>query len=217
MTNKTKYIIITVGIVLLSALLFFGGIYVGKKRVPIKEVTKIEYVKGETIHDTIVKPDVKYITRPIDTANIIKQCVADGIFNELFPEKHYTDTIVLYKEDTTKIMADWATKRDYEQQLFDIDTVGKLTIKTFTQYNRLGNIEYTYTPINKKETTTVFIERKFLPYIGIGLSTFPSYDAEIGLFYRKSFGFSIEGNYYPKPLTDDMLKYSIGMKVLKMF
>ena len=95
--------------------------------------------------------------------------------------------------------------------------VGKLTIKTFTQYNRLGNIEYTYIPINKKETTTVFIERKFLPYFGIGLSTFPSYDAEIGLFYRKSFGFSIEGNYYPKPLTDDMLKYSIGMKVLKMF
>lgn len=215
--NTRNKILMIIGIVLGCALIFIGGIYVGKKTVPIKTVIKTEYIKGETIHDTIPEPVPVYITKPIDTANIIKQCVADGIFSELFPEKHYTDTLVLFKEDTTKIMADWATKREYKQTLFDIDTVGKLNISTYTQYNRLGDVQYTFTPVYKKETTQVFIERKFLPYAGIGLSTFPSYDAEIGLFYRKSFGFSIEGRYYPKPLTEEMKKYDISLKILKMF
>ena len=216
---NNKQILIIIGIIIGCVLLFLCGVYVGKKTVPIKEVVKIEYIKGETIYDTIPNPVPVYIQKPIDTVNIIKQCVADGIFSELFPNKQYTDTIYLMKEDTTKIMADWSTKREYEETLFDIDTVGNLKIKTYTQYNRLGSINYTFTPIQKKETTEVYVERKFLPYAGIGLSTFPSYDVEIGLFYRKSFGFSIEGSYYPKLIieNENIQKYSISLKVLKMF
>lgn len=206
-----------VSILIVCSILFLCGIYVGKKTVPVKEITTVEYVKGETLYDTIVKTNIKYVVRPIDTASIIRQCVDDGIFTELFPEKYNTDTLILYKEDTTKIMADWASKREYKQQLFDNDTVGKMTIATYTQYNRLGDISYIFEPINKKETTTVLIERNILPYIGVGLSTLPSYDAEIGLFYKRSFGVSVEGRYYPKQLYDEMVKYDVGIKIMKMF
>lgn len=212
-----KDIITIIGVLLGCTIIFIGGIYVGKKTTPVKEIIKTVYVKGETIHDTITKPYPVEIIKPVDTANIIKQCVADGIFYELFPEKHVTDTIYMSKLDTTIIMADWATKREYRQQLFDIDTVGKLNIVTYTQYNRLGDIQYTFTPIYKQETTTVILERKLTPYVGLGLTTLPSYNAEVGLFYHKSWGVAVEGNYYPKLYSEDFPRYSIGMKVLKMF
>ena len=215
MDNKKIWKI--VGIVIACALLLLCGIYIGKKMVPVKTITKTVYVEGTPIHDTIDNPVPVYIETPIDTANLIAQCVRDGIFSELFPEKQHTDTIVLFKEDTTKIMADWATRREYNETLFDIDTVGKLTINTYTQYNRLGDIEYNFVPMYKQVTTEIYNVRKFSPYIGVGLSTFPLYDAVIGFFYRESFGVSIEGQYYPKLLSEDMMKYSFGIKVLKKF
>lgn len=215
MSKKKIWLII--GIVIGCALLFIGGIYVGKKTVPVKVITKTKYLPGEPIHDVIDNPVPVYIAKPIDTANLIKQCVADGIFSELFPEKIITDTLYLMKEDTTKIMADWATKREYEETLFDVDTLGKLKINTYTQYNRLGSIDYTFTPVIKQQTTEIYNVRKFSPFVGAGLSTFPSYDAEVGFFYRESVGVSIEGSYYPKLLTEDMQKYSVSLKVLKKF
>lgn len=212
-----KKLLIAIGIIIGCALLFIGGIYVGKKMVPVKVVTKTEYVKGKEIHDTIYKPVPVYVESLVDTANLIAQCVKDGIFSELFPEKIITDTLYLMKEDTTKIMMDWVTKREYKETLFDVDTLGKLTIETYTQYNRLGNINYTFIPVTKQQTTEIYNVRKFSPFVGIGLSTFPTYDAEIGFFYRESFGVSIEGSYYPKLLTENMQKYTIGLKVLKKF
>ena len=215
MEKKTQNLIIAI---VALVLMFLLGIYVGKKTTPIKTVTKVEYVEAEPIHDSIDKPVPFYIKTPVDTANLIAQCVKDGIFYELFPEKTILDTIYMDKTDSTKLMADWASERLYEQILFDVDTLGRMKINTSVQYNRLGTIYYDFTPVVKTVTNNVYIERKFLPFVGVGLSTFPSYNAEVGLFINRSWGFSVNGNYYPNKENYEYIpKYDLGIKVLKMF
>ena len=207
------------GIVAIAILLFLTGIYIGKKTQKVVEKVVTEYVPGEPVHDTI-PPIIIKETQPVDTANLIAQCVQDGIYQELFPEKivYITDTTQFSKSDSTKIMLDWATKRDYNAVLFDIDTVGKCTINTSVQYNRLGNIDYTFNPIYKQQTVYVQTKREILPFVGAGLSTFPSVSAEAGLFFNQSFGVATEGTYYfNQKKIEGIPQYDIKLKVYKMF
>lgn len=207
-----------IGIILGVAIIFIGGIYVGKKTTPIKTVTITKYEKGETIHDSIDKPVPVYIKQTIDTGKFIAQCVKDGVFYELFPEKIKYDTLVLDKTDSTKIIADYSAKREYNETLFDSDTLGTMKIKTSVQYNRLGTINYSFTPVTKTVETTKYVERHILPFVGAGLSTFPSYGAEAGMFINKSWGFSVNGNYYPNYQNiQNLPKFDVSVKVLKMF
>ena len=213
--NNKKTILIIVS----ALLLFLLGIYVGKKTTPEKINTVIEYVEGEPIHDTL-DPIIIYEKAPIDTLKIIQQCVKDGIYAELFPEKikYITDTLFFEKEDTTKILADWATLRQYDETLFDSDTLGVMKLKTYVQYNRLGNIVYDFTPMTKTVTNTVYKTRVFLPYIGAGLSRLPSYSLEGGFFIKQSWGFSLDVNYYPFANNlEGFPSIDYGIKILKMF
>lgn len=216
MENKTNWW--KVGAIIVGTIaLFILGIYIGKKTTKPKIVEKIEYITLPPQHDTI--PPI-IIKETVDTADLIKQCVTDGIYQELFPEKivYLTDTITFDKTDSTKIMQDWATKRDYEATLFDVDTLGKCDIKTSVQYNRLGNIDYTFIPVQKQTNITEVTTRKFLPYVGAGITTFPSAEIETGLFIDQSYGFALSGNYYFNPKKiDGIPKYSVGIKVFKMF
>ena len=213
MTNYWKIALIIVGIVGL----FILGIYIGKKTTKPQIIEHTEYITLPPQTDTI--PPV-IIKETVDTANLIKQCIKDGIYQELFPEKiiYLTDTLEFDKTDSTKIMQDWITKREYEATLFDVDTLGKCDIKTIVQYNRLGTIDYTFTPKQKQTTISEVTIRKFLPYIGGGITTFPSAEIEAGLFINQSYGFSLSGSYYFNPnKIEGLPKYSVGIKVLKMF
>ena len=213
MTNWWKIALIIVGIVGL----FILGIYIGKKTTKPQIIEHTEYITLPPQTDTI--PPV-IIKETVDTANLIKQCIKDGIYQELFPEKivYLTDTITFDKTDSTKIMQDWVTKREYEATLFDVDTLGKCDIKTTVQYNRLGTINYTFTPIQKQTTTTEVVTRKYLPFIGGGITTFPSVGVEAGLFINQSYGFAVDGSYYFNPnKIEGLPKYSVGIKVFKMF
>lgn len=207
------------GIIAIVLTLFLTGIYVGKKTTKPKIINHTEYITLPPIHDTL-PPTLVTITKPVDTANLIKQCVADGIYQELFPEKivYLTDTTTFTKPDSTTIMVDWATKRDYTATLFDIDTVGVCKVNTSVQYNRLGLLEYDFTPVQKQTTTTVTQNRKYIPYMGAGLSTFPSASIEAGMLIDQSLGFSLEGryNYNPNKIPE-IPKFDISLKVLKMF
>lgn len=197
--------------------LFILGIYIGKKTTKPQIIEHTEYITLPPQYDTI--PPI-IIKETVDTAKLIKQCVNDGIYQELFPEKivYLTDTITFDKTDSTKIMQDWATKRDYEATLFDIDTLGKCNIKTTVQYNRLGNIDYTFIPIQKQTTVTEIVNRKFLPFVGAGITTFPSVEIEAGIFIDQSYGFALNGGYFFNPKKiDGIPKYNVGIKVFKMF
>lgn len=200
-------------------LIFFLGLYIGKKTTKPKIVTETEYITLPPVHDTI-PPIVTTITKPVDTAKLIKQCVKDGIYQELFPEKivYITDTLDFTSSDSTAIMLDWATKREYQATLFDIDTVGVCKLNTSTQYNRLGNLNYTFTPVQKQTTTTITQYRHLLPYFGVGITTFPSVNAQIGMFIDQSYGFAIQGIYnYDYKNMPGIDKYNFGISLMKMF
>ncbi len=219
MENKTNWWKVGAIIVGIIAVLILG-IYIGKKITKPKIIERIEYITLPPQNDSV--PPV-IIKETVDTAKLIKQCVRDGIYQELFPEKivYITDTLEFDKTDSTKVMQDWATKREYEATLFDSDTLGKCDIKTTVQYNRLGNINYTFTPMQKQVTTTEVVTRKFLPYIGGGITTYPSAEIEAGMFIDQSYGFALSGSYYFNPRGTENIqgipKYSVGLKVFKMF
>ena len=215
--NKTSKAILAIA---LGAGLFIGGYYTCKKTTPEKIVEHTVYEKLPPIHDSIPYPVYISETVPVDPARIIQQCVRDGVFTELFPERirTITDTVYLEKSDTSQILADWATKRDYEETLFDRDTLGTMTVRTSVQYNRLGTIHYDFTPVRKLVTREIYTVRKVLPFVGAGASTYPSVNAEAGLFWKQSWGLSVQGNYYLAPNRyAEAPQYDFGVKVLKMF
>ena len=94
------------------------GFYIGRKTVKIpKPKTVIEYVEAEPIHDTLYKTKPIAVKAPIDTDNIIRACIEDGIYKELWPKEK--EFIAITKEDTTAIMVDWATERRYKETIFN--------------------------------------------------------------------------------------------------
>lgn len=208
------------GALVLGAALFLGGIYTGRKTMPTKTIETIKYVELDPIHDSIPYPVPVRVTVPADTADIILQCIEDGIYAELFPEKVrlITDTVIIDKTDTSRILADWASVREYDQTLFDIDTLGRVQIRTSVQYNRLNTIHYDFTPIQKVITRETYMIRKFTPFVGAGASSFPSCNAEAGFFLKQSWGVAVQGNYYLNPSGISQIpKFDVGVKVLKMF
>lgn len=199
--NKWKliaYIVAIVGFILL-------GFYLGRATIEIKEPeTIIKYEKGEVIRDTIAYPVPYEVIRPIDTANIIRQCVKDGIYFDLFPEKTVVEYIEVTKEDTLRIIEDWASKRLYRETLFDIDTLGKCIIDLTVQYNRMSLIGYTYTPVSKTIMTNMFNVRKFSPFIGAGFLIVPKNDnfnlgisLDGGFFIKEKYGIKLQYGYIP--------------------
>ena len=165
----------------------------------VKETTKIEYIKGDTIRETIIKPIPEFVQSPIDTVDIIKQCIKDGLYKELWPERVVTEYIEVTKEDTTKIMKDWATKRIYDKTLFQNDSLGVCKIKTEIQYNRLQLLDYTFEPTIKTITNTEIIVKKFSPFVGVGYLTNPWDDIRNpiitlngGLFINEKYGIQLQ-------------------------
>lgn len=206
--------------VALIVLLFIGtfsfGFYLGnKKTISIEPITV--YLPGEPVHDTTKITITK--TSKVDTAKLIAQCVKDGIYTELFPEKVRTDTLIMDKQDSTKILVDWATKRDYETTLFDVDTLGKCDVKFAVQYNRVVDnmVEYDFIPVTKQQTNYVNVQRHIIPFAGAGISTLPSASVEAGLFVDQKWGLSLDGDYILFNKIENAPKFSLGLKILRMF
>jgi hypothetical protein len=191
-TGKWKFlfnIIVVIGILAL-------GFYFGRKTVKMPE-TKIEteYIKGDTIRDTLYYPKPYKITEPIDTLSVIQQCIKDGIYKELWPEKVITEYIEVTKEDTTKIIQDWATKRYYSETLFNDDIKGKCSFNAELQYNRMRIIDYEFMPITKTITETKYVVKTFKPFVGISLLSNPwaeiknpSFQVNGGVVLKDKFG-----------------------------
>jgi hypothetical protein len=185
-------------IIVVIILLFLGGFLVGRKTMKVKTETIIEYVQLPPIHDTITQFKPKYI--PADTANIIEACIEKGLYTELFPWKH--DTVFTAK-DTTLILADWASRREYAETLFDTDTLGKLDVNIGIQYNRMDTLSYTFTPIQKQTTTIIVKEPVFEPFLGGGLSVgidknkvaTPGAAVQLGAFIKQNYGVSLQYQY----------------------
>lgn len=192
--TKEQWKYITYTLIILGILFF--GFFLGRKTIKgPKPQVKIEYIKGETIHDSIPYPVPYKVIIPADTADIIRECVKNGIYTELFPNKIIKEYVEVEKSDTTTIMKDWATERFYGETLFDIDTLGTCSFKAKVQYNRMRVLSYEYTPYIKKITKTEYNVKFFSPYIGIGTMVNP-WDIEknpmgivnAGFFIKEKFG-----------------------------
>ena len=214
MTIKWKiilHIIVIIGI-------FLSGFFTGRHTIKEKEITKIEYIKGDTITNIIYEPIPEYIETPIDTINIIKQCIADGIYNELWPEKVVTEYIEITKEDTTKIMKDWATKRTYEETLFQNDSIGYCGINAEVQYNRMRILGFKYEPVIRQITETQYKIKTFSTFVGGGFMTNP-WDQERnpiimmngGIYIKEKYGLQLNLGHALKS-KDDYIGGSIIFK-----
>ena len=166
-----------------------SGFFIGKGKKETIEIDKTVYVKGDTVtvmRDSIVPVNVYVMP---DTFDIISDCVKKGIYAELFPEKVRDSIVYLTKSDTSEIVKDWASIREYEEELFNIDTVGVAKIYATTQYNRITYLNSTFIPYEKE----TFVERKKTAYfVGAGLTTDLSASAEIGALFKNNFGASVE-------------------------
>ena len=115
MKNKITISVWTIIVVLITAVI---GYLIGRASVDIpgeKIITKIEYIKGEEIRDTIFIPKPYEVTSPSDTIKIP------------IP----TDTAALYA-----IWKDYYTTRKYELD-FSNDTLGIYKVNTTVSQNKL--------------------------------------------------------------------------------
>ena len=204
---KRNWLKIT-GILVGILVIFISGVIVGRKHEKVVYKEHTEYITLPPKTDTIKFP-VPVIEK-VDTLSLLRHIIKSGLYSEMFPSK--TDTFFITKSDSTTIMNDWATERKYSKKLFSNDTLGNLTVNSIVQYNRIQQMDYVFNPVQKQTTITETITRKYLPYVGAGISTFPSAGLELGVFYNQSWGFAVEGNWYFTPQ-----KFDVGIKVLKMF
>ena len=175
------------------------GFYMGRETVkdPKSQIIT-EYVKGDTVRDSILCPVPYKVTEPVDTMNIIKQCIKDGVYSELWPQKTVTEYIEITKSDTTAMLKDWATKRYYKETLFDSDTLGTCCFDAEVQYNRMRVLNYTYIPITKTTTQINHTIKAFSPFVGAGAmfntdTKDPMLNASVGFFIKEKYG--LELNY----------------------
>lgn len=181
--------------VLIVAIVFIAiGFLLGRCTSTREKEIVTEYVELPPIHDTIVTLKPYKVIQPIDTLDMLKQCIKDGIYSELFPERVVNDTIFT-REDTSVILKDWASRRYYTQELFNNDTIGKCNVDFSVQYNRVDTFSYTYIPIQKNTSVTEYKTPLISPFIGIGAMSNPSFDAEAGIYIKENFGIAFKYQY----------------------
>ncbi|MDR1114689.1 MAG: hypothetical protein LBL33_00770 [Tannerella sp.] len=76
----------------------------------------------------------------------------------------YVDRVAYTREvvDTAGIIADYELRRLYKTQLFD-NQYGKLDLSLSTQYNRLEDLSYEFTPVTK----IVYREKGWRPFVSV--------------------------------------------------
>lgn len=185
MSNKAK-----IAIILIVIALFWGfGFWLGRKHTKIITKTKIEYITNPKITGVIVKPQPIREIKPIDTLRIVEECIAKGIYAELFPQRE----VIKYisdKSDSTAIMKDWATIREYRDTLFNNDTTGTFVLSSRIQYNRIEKYLYEYSTITKIVTNTERVVKGFSPFAGIGYISDGFGIVNGGFYIKEKYGFS---------------------------
>jgi hypothetical protein len=112
----------------------------------------------------------------------------------------YTREVV----DTAAIIADYELKRSYVTQLFD-NQYGKLDLALSTQYNRLGDLSWEFTPVTK----VVYREKTWRPFLSVTYGSLGYVGGGAGIFY-KSTGINIQ-------YITDLKRNGFSISVVKSF
>jgi hypothetical protein len=160
--KKTVYIV-----VLLSCIA--AGFMAGRCTTTVE--TTREYVRGEPVSGSV--PDSKPVTVESPAVSVLP-VKTDTLF---------VDNIryITQKVDTAAIIREYELKRYYATTLFD-NKNGKLDISLTTQYNKLGDLTYTFTPVHIVET--VKIKPVWTPFVSASYSTLQQVSVGGGVFYH---------------------------------
>lgn len=181
---------VKIAIFLAAIALFWGfGFWLGRKQAKVIIKTKVEYVDSPKIAGTIVKPQPIREIKPIDTLRIVEECIAKGIYAELFSQREVIK-YVSDKSDSTAIIKDWATIREYRDTLFNNDTTGTFVLSSRIQYNRIEKYLYEYSTITKIVTNTERVVKGFSPFAGIGYISDGFGIVNGGFYIKEKYGFS---------------------------
>jgi len=183
--NLLKSIIIVVAI-------FILGVLAGRWS---NDKTKIEYVKGETIIDTIYRGQLKPYASIIPNLPILP-LKNDTVWVEGKPTP-------IFIVDTAKIKENYIKENKYHQVLFDNQTDGLFELNTSVQYNEQKQVSYKFTPI--KKVVTIKKTRVFVPFLSGSMNSFKQVGVGGGFFYHD---LGLEAKY----ITDFKLKgIEVGM------
>jgi len=149
---------------------FIVGFFLGRKTIDVEE--KVTFVKGETIHDTIVINEPTFVEIPSKPKYIYKYdtIVVDNI------------QYISEKVDTSAIIQDYILMRTYDFNVFNSDTLGKFDIRQQIGYNKLLSFDYGFTPITKQ--VTQYRAPVFTPFVSMGYSTNSTVLGGLGAYYR---------------------------------
>ena len=158
--------------ILFSILFLLAGFLAGRWTLSYES---IKYVKGETVRDTIyaerlVPYRVEIPSKPTlpvmpDTIRIPGQPV-----------------VIMMKVDTSQIIAEYIHSNSYKKTLFD-DKNGKLTVDATVQYNKLKQLGYEFTPIQK--VIAIQTTPALTPFVTTSYSTLGYFvGAGAGVFYH---------------------------------
>lgn len=159
------------------------GFFIGRANQKTIVKTEKEYVKGDTIRDSILVPKTKdsIIYKPRDVVQYLPS-KSDTIWRD-------GKIVELQKNvDTSKIIAEYVKENRYSETLFDTDTSGKLVVNTGVQFNRQKYLSYQFTPVQKVVTNTVKKKNTFTPFIGASYNTL-GYGGTGGGIFIKNVGF----------------------------
>ena len=150
---------------------FIVGFFLGRKTIDVEE--KVTFVKGETIHDTIVINEPTFVEIPAKPKYIYKYdtIVVDNI------------QYISEKVDTSAIIQDYILMRTHEYNVFNSPTLGKFDVKQKIGYNKLLSFDYTFTPITKQ--VTQFREPLFTPFVTMGYSSNRTVLGGLGAYYKR--------------------------------
>lgn len=200
--------IIGVAALLLS---FIGGFFAGRSKKDV--ITKTEYVRGKTIHDTVPAfdlnpyhseiPDNPVLPKKQVRIPVLAQSGGTAIIHDSIPYE------VVQVVDTTKIIQEYITENSYRNTLFDNKEHGKLTINQKIQFNRIKEMNYDFEPVEK--IITKERKRTFVPYIGLGYNNFNQANVNGGFFIKNT---GVQASYI---YDVDAKKKGVGLGVVFKF
>jgi len=170
------------------------GFLIGRQVIETGE--KTVYVKEEPISETITGIEPVVEERPEVSALPVKR------------DTFWRDSIryVIEKVDTAAIIAEYEMRRFYQVLLFD-NNYGKLDVSMNSQYNRLGDVSYTFVPIVKEVIR--YRERVWQPYVAASFSTLSNSAGIGGGVFYKSIGFEYQ---YQRAMFDSRFGHQFGLK-----
>jgi hypothetical protein len=154
----------------------------------------VRYVREATVAGTAGAPEPVRVEVPVSPVLPVRM------------DTVYVDRVMYTREavDTAAIIADYELKRSYAVPLFD-NQYGKLDLSLSTQYNRLGDLSYEFTPV----TEVMYRERTWRPFASLTYGSFGYVGGGAGIFY-KSTGIGIQ-------YITDLKRNGFGITVVKLF